>query len=107
MALSDIENKIKQDTNIEAENIISEAKSQAMQIIKEAEARAEKERDEILFSGKKEAEDLKRAFITPFKLESKKKILEEKRKILDLIFEGKSKDLKEKKEIEVAKVLFS
>ncbi|OGC13451.1 hypothetical protein A3J90_03655 [candidate division WOR-1 bacterium RIFOXYC2_FULL_37_10] len=106
MSLSDIENKIKQDTKAEADKIIAEAKEQVARIIKEAETKAEKEKNEILSAGEKEAQNLKRALITPAKLAAKKKILEEKRKILEQAFQGKSKETREKKEIEVAKVLF-
>jgi len=106
MSIKDIENKIKQDTKAEADKIIAEAKNQAAQIIKEAQNKAAKEKEIILLNGKKEAEIIKRSLITPAKLEAKKKILEEKHNILNQVFKGKSKETREKKEIEVAKVLF-
>lgn len=106
MGLPEIEAKIREEASLEAGSIIEKAKREAQSLIKEAAEKAFSLKKELLEKGKKEAEKLKRALLTPEKLESRKKILEEKQRILDEVFKGLPLKIREEKEVEIAKFLY-
>ncbi|MFA5103911.1 MAG: hypothetical protein WC527_01875 [Candidatus Margulisiibacteriota bacterium] len=99
------------------EKIISEAEEKALEIKKKCDLVVSKIRDEALTKadaikveflarGKKLAEEEKRSIVIPARLEAKKRVLEEKRRILDSALAAFPEKHREEKEIEVAKILY-
>ncbi|MCI0480759.1 MAG: hypothetical protein L0213_04130, partial [Candidatus Dadabacteria bacterium] len=101
--MNELEERILKEAAEEAEKILHEARHAAKKVILAAEEEAEKISQAAAVQGKKDAERLKRSLLTPVRLEAKKKVLEEKQKMLDSVFEGCSPEKREQKEIEAAK----
>ncbi len=78
-----------------AEEIIARAKEKAAAIAESENKRAAKK-----------AEEEKRAVLIPARLEAKRMVLEEKRKMLDMLLSGVPEKERERKEIELARVLY-
>lgn len=106
MSLEALENKILEDAKKEADSIINKAKAEADDLLRDAGTEAQKIKEKLLIEGEKLAEALKRSIITPARLEKKKKILEEKQRILNEVFKDIPVETREKKEIEVAKFIY-
>ena len=83
MGVEEIVQKIREDANKEAEEIINKAKMEAEKILEEAKKEAEKRRNEILKKGEKEAEMIKNRIIAEAKLEVRKKILMKKEELIE------------------------
>ncbi|KAF0135115.1 MAG: V-type H+-transporting ATPase subunit E [Candidatus Saganbacteria bacterium] len=106
MGIAEIKAKILEEAEIEAKQILEKAEAGAREIEREAKEKAEIITAKMLEEGKKKAEAFKRSIITPVRLEAKKKLLEEKHKILDTVFSGAPAETKEKYFIEAAKILY-
>ncbi len=92
MGFEDIIRKIKSDAEQEAQRIIEEAKKKREQMLSEAKKRIEEERKQSLERIKKEAEETKRGIIQKAKLDSRKKILETKQKLIDeIVYQAEKK----------------
>jgi len=82
MSLEKILEKIIQDSREEITKILDEAKSRASQIIEEGKREAEKVTRELTREGEENARKVKERIVTLASLESRKRILGEKQKIL-------------------------
>lgn len=87
MGIEDILNKIEQDSRLEEEKILKEAEEKKEQILKEAGKESELLKNKILDSAEVNALREYRAIITRAHLEGKRLVLEEKRKVLEEIFQ--------------------
>jgi V/A-type H+-transporting ATPase subunit E len=105
MALENILEKIRDDSEFEAENIINQAKKDAEKIIAGAEAQTASISAEAELSGTEKALREKEKVITMAYLESRKKILSAKQRILQEIFEETRKRLLQLDEKEYSKFM--
>lgn len=106
MGLAEIENKIQQEAKAEAERINRAGEEEASRIEFEARQKAQALQEQIIAEAKQRAEEIKKEIVVPARLLAKSKLLEEKQKILAKIFAEFSPAVREKKEIEVAKLLY-
>lgn len=106
MGLAEIEKKILKEAEAEAEKISQSAREEALRVENEARQRAEVLRQQIIAEAKIKAEELKKEILVPARLAAKSRLLEEKQKMLEEVFSGLSSEIREKKEIEVAKLLY-
>ena len=86
MSLEKILEKIIQDSEEEIRKILDEAKSRASQIIEEGKREAEKVTRELTREGEENARKVKEIIVTLASLESRKRILGEKQKILGELY---------------------
>lgn len=106
MGIAEIEAKILEEAELEAERIKRKAESEAHQIETKAEHQIKELQQKIKTESQKKAEEVKRSILTPAHLFAKKRLLLEKHKILDEVFAGAKEEVRENKLIEVAKVLY-
>lgn len=106
MGLEEIKAKIIEEAKIEAEKIKKAADEEASRIEADAGTQADRLSNMILQEAKARAEAERLARLVPSRLAARKKLLEEKHKILNEVFAGCSAEIKEAKEIEVAKFLY-
>lgn len=106
MGIAEIEKRILGEAEAEADKIKIKAEEEAAEIEAAGRIKAEEIRRQILAEAKRKAEEEKRAILVPARLASKKKLLEEKHKILNEVFAGISPEVREKKEMEAAKLLY-
>jgi vacuolar-type H+-ATPase subunit E/Vma4 len=106
MGLAEIEKRIIFEAEAEAHRIRRSAEELAEEIIAKGRVQAEELRQKILLEAAKKAKEMKESILVPARLEAKKKILEEKRKILEEVLADLPLEIKEEKEIEVAKILY-
>jgi len=86
MPLEKILEKIVQDSKEEITKILDEAKSRASQIIEEGKREAEKVAGELTREGEENARKVKEIIVTLASLESRKRILGEKQRILGELY---------------------
>ncbi len=86
MSLEKILEKIKEDSEQEIRKILDEAKSRASQIIEEGKREAEKVAGELTRGGEENARKVKERIVTLASLESRKRILGEKQRILGQLY---------------------
>lgn len=86
MSLEKILEKIIQDSEEEIRKILDEAKSRASQIIEEGKREAEKVAGELTRGGEENARKVKEIIVTLASLESRKRILGEKQRILGELY---------------------
>jgi V/A-type H+-transporting ATPase subunit E len=86
MPLEKILEKIVQDSKEEITKILDEAKSRASQIIEEGKREAEKVAGELTRGGEENARKVKEIIVTLASLESRKRILGEKQRILGELY---------------------
>ena len=106
MGIAEIEAKILEEAEAEAERIREKAEAEVSRIEAEAREKSEKIRQDILSKAKRSAEDLNRAITTPARLNAKKILLTEKHKIIDEVFAGARPQVREEKLMEVARKLY-
>ncbi len=106
MGLADIEKRIIEEAEAEARKIKNRAAEELSRIEAEAEKTAEEGRGQILAEARQKAEEEKKAILVPVRLAAKARLLEEKHRILEEVFTGTAPEVREKKEIEVAKLLY-
>jgi vacuolar-type H+-ATPase subunit E/Vma4 len=106
MGIAEIEAKILEEAEEEAERIREKAEAEVLKIEAEAREKSGKLRQEILLKAKRSAEDLNRAITTPARLNAKKTLLTEKHKIIDGVFAGAELNIREEKLMEVARKLY-
>jgi len=106
MGLAEIEQEINREATAAAAKIKANGEAEAVRIIGEAKAAAEKLRHEMLTEALREADEAKKAIVVPARLEAKKKMLEEKHRLLDEVFAGVSDQIRQAKEAEAIKILY-
>lgn len=106
MGLAEIQKRILETAQNEAEEMLTKAKNEAAAIVKEGEQKAQARYDELIEEARQKARLIKQGLLTPARLEAKKLILSEKQKLMDQVFKGVDHKVREEKEIEVAKVLY-
>ncbi len=93
MGADKITSKILEDANKTADEIISKAKEEAESIIQKAKKEAEFKKQNILKKGEKDAEMLYHRIIAEARLCAKKKMLEEREKLIKMAIEKLEEDL--------------
>jgi len=106
MGIAEIEAKILEEAEAEAERIREKAEAGVLKIEAEAREKSGKIRQDILSRAKRSAEDLNRAITTPARLNAKKILLTVKHKIIDEVFAGAKPKVREEKLMEVARKLY-
>ena len=116
MSILEIEKRIIEDAEAEASRIKSEAEQSARQLEKVHAQKKDVLRRELMEDAQRRAEELKRSYLVPAKLNSRKAVLEEKQKILEKIYseikrakkfsDAEIKKLREESEIKAANILF-
>jgi len=106
MSFAEIEKRIINEAEAEAEKIRKTAEEEAAEIETKGKEKAEKLRRQILAEAQKKAEEEEKAILVPARLAARKRLLEEKHKILNEVFSRLSPEVREKKEIEVAGFLY-
>jgi V/A-type H+-transporting ATPase subunit E len=86
MGLEDIKKKIIEDAEAQETSIVKEAEQKALQIAEEKSTYAEKAKEQIISRAQEEAEVEKNRIITIEKLESRKKVLSAKQKVIEQVF---------------------
>lgn len=106
MGIAEIKKKILDEAQGQARKIRSEAEKEIVRGLAEAKLQADELRGKILNEGVRQAEEVKRAILTPVRLLAKQRLLVEKHHLLDQVFADFSPEIREKKEVEVAKFLY-
>jgi len=106
MGIAEIKNRILSEAEVKAKKRRQETEKEIKKLLAEAQLKAADLRGKILAEGEKRAEEEKRAILTPVRLQAKKMLLEEKHRLLNEVFAGSSPEIREKKEIKVAKFLY-
>ena len=106
MGLAEIEKRIIEESEAEARKIKSRAAEEASRIEEEARAQAGEVHEKVLREARQKAAEEKTAILVPARLAAKAKLLQEKRNLLDEVFAGTAPEVRDKKEIEVAKLLY-
>lgn len=106
MGLEEIEKKIIGEAQAVAQKIKAQAEEEVSKIIAAGQKEAEIVRQNILKEAQKKAQEIKNAIIIPARLSAKRKILEEKHKILNEVFADLPDEIRTEKEVEVAKFLY-
>ena len=106
MGFADIEKKILDSAQAEAQKILKEAQAQAAEILSQGKLNAQNRYDELVKEAHKKADDIKRSLLIPARLEAKKELLSVKQEIMDEVFKGIPQKIREEKEIEVAEILY-
>ena len=94
MGIEAIISKIEEDSNREAERILSEAKKEVKRKIKEAERKAKDDGDKILLRAEREIENWKKSQIAKIKQQIKKQILNKKEEVITESFDRAKETLK-------------
>lgn len=106
MGIAEIKQRILAEAEAEAKKIISAADQVGQALIAEAKKKAEQIRQERLALAAKEAAEARQQIVVPARLAAKKHRLEEQHRVLNEVFQGFSKKIREAKEIEVAKFIY-
>jgi vacuolar-type H+-ATPase subunit E/Vma4 len=106
MGLAEIEEKILAEAEEAAARIIAQAETEAKHLAGAANVRAEADRENILAQAHRDAEAARQAILVPARLAAKRKLLEEKHRLLDQVFAGVAPAVREEKELEVAKFIY-
>jgi vacuolar-type H+-ATPase subunit E/Vma4 len=106
MGLAEIEKKIIDEAKSEASKISRAGKEEVCRIEAETRQKAQVLQEQIISQAKQKAEETKKEILVPARLLEKSKLLKEKQKILAEIFAEFPPLVREKKEIEVAKLLY-
>lgn len=106
MGIAEIKKKILEEAEEKAARLRTDTEKEIARSQGEAKLKAEELRRKILAEGARQAEEGKRGLLTPVRLLAKQRLLEEKHRLLDLVFTGVSSEVREKKEIEVARYLY-
>lgn len=106
MGIKEIENKIISEAEEKAAEINKSSDQAAAGIIEAALKKAAAIKERFLARGRELAEEEFRGIVVPARLEAKKLILEEKRKILDSVLSVFPEKDREAKEIEIARILY-
>jgi len=106
MGIKEIEEKIISEAEEKAREINKATDQSVAKVLNEALKKASAIKEEFLARGKKLSEEEIRGIVVPARLEAKKRILEEKRKILDSVLSALPEKEREEKEIEVARILY-
>ena len=106
MGIDEIKKKILEEAQGRAAGLRAEVDKEIAARQAEAERQAEELRRKIVTEGARRAEEEKRTLLTPVRLLAKQRLLEEKHRLLDQVFAGCSPEVREKKEIEVARYLY-
>ncbi|MBI5699297.1 hypothetical protein HZC35_03180 [Candidatus Saganbacteria bacterium] len=106
MGIAEIKKKILDEAEEKAARLRAETEKEIGRNLAEAKLQAEELRRKILAEGARQAEEEKRTLLTPVHLLAKQQLLEEKHRLLNLVFAGMSAEIREKKEIEVARFLY-
>lgn len=106
MGLADIEKKIIEEAEAEARKVKDRTAEEAARIEAAAKKAAEAERRQIMDEARQKAEEEKKTILVPVRLAAKARLLQEKHRILEEVFAGIPPEVREKKEIEVAKSLY-
>jgi V/A-type H+-transporting ATPase subunit E len=94
MSLEKILEKIIQDSEQEIEKILGEAKARASQIIEEGRREAERVVQELTREGEENARKVRERIVTLASLESRKRILGEKQRILGEVYQEVEKRIR-------------
>ena len=105
MGLAEIEKRILEEAESAAEKIRQLAAEEADKLEAAAKVQAQTVRDKILQQAGQKAAEERTAILVPARLLAKRKILEEKHRILDEVFAGLAPEIREQKEVEVAQWL--
>ena len=106
MGIAEIEKEILKEAEAEADKIRRQAKGEASRIEAEAHHKANQLRQKMLAEAELKAEEVKTSILVPARLESKKKLLEEKHRLLESVFAGLPEKVREEREAEVIKILY-
>jgi V/A-type H+-transporting ATPase subunit E len=106
MGMTEIKEKILEEARAEADRIRQGAEAEAERITREAMAESEKIRALSLTQARQAAAEEKLARIIPARLEAKRLLLETKQQLLAEVFSGLPPEVREAREIEVAKHLY-
>jgi len=106
MGIAEIENRIVAEARAEAEIIKKSADQEVAGVEAETGTKIELLRRQVLEEAKNIAEAEKKAILVPARLAAKKRLLEEKHKLLKEVFAGLPPETRENKEIEVVKFLY-
>lgn len=106
MGIAEIKKKILDEAEEKAARLRAETEKEIARGLAEAKLQADELHRKIITEGTRQAEEGKRALLTPERLLAKQRLLEEKHRLLDLVFAGLSPEIREKKEIEVARFLY-
>jgi vacuolar-type H+-ATPase subunit E/Vma4 len=106
MGVAEIKNRILSEAEEKAKKRRQETEKETKKLEAEAQLKAAELRGKILAQGEKRAEEEMRAILTPVRLQAKKILLEEKHRLMAEVFAGFPPEVREKKEIEVAKFLY-
>jgi vacuolar-type H+-ATPase subunit E/Vma4 len=106
MGVAEIKNRILSEAEEKAKKRRQETEKEIKKLETEAQLKAADLRGKIRLEGEKRAEEEKRAILTPVRLQAKKILLEEKHRLMAEVFAGFPPEVREKKEIEVAKFLY-
>lgn len=93
MGIEEIKKKIIEDAEKERARMLREAKEKSSQIVEAGKRMAEKTTKEIISRAEMEAETEKSRMLTMENLESRKKILEAKQKVIDRVFSKALEDV--------------
>ena len=94
MALDDIIKKINSDANKKVDDILAEAKKAADCILKEAKSNADKRKEYLQSKSNLAADEEKKRVIILAKLDLRKNLLTEKRKLIDNVFDQVQSEIK-------------
>ena len=106
MGIKEIEQKILEEAEKEAQKIKADADAKASEIADAAKVRAEAAYQDIISKAKVKAEGLKKSILVPARLEARKNILSAKHEILNEAFAGFSHKKREENLEKVANILF-
>lgn len=94
MAISDIEKKITEEAQSEAQEIKKQAKDQAASLLKEQKDKLKKEEELSSSAAEKEASSLRTKLISPVKIKARNTLLASKQEIIDSVYKDAMADLK-------------
>lgn len=107
IGIENIIGKIESDVQAEIHQLEMETKAQADAILSDYRAKAQKEVDDILTRGERDALEHEKHLVSAAKMESKKQILAAKQEMLDQVFDLTLKALLELPEAEYVELLSS
>ena len=116
MSIREIEKRIIEEANAEASSIDEEAQRSRRQLEKVNEQKQKELRQAILEEGQRKADEIKRSHLVPARLKARKAVLEEKQKLLAMIYDevkkqrklsgAEIKKVREETEVKAAGLLF-
>ncbi len=93
MGVDKITSKILEDANKEKEEILAKAREEAEKILEQARKEAEEKKSSILKRGEKEAEMTYNRILAEARLQAKRKLLEEREKLIQMALDKLREDL--------------